>query len=252
MSRDTSSKHAAVSPLGLRLAHAVVFCALAAPVLWGSAPEWRHLAHALSRPFHAGAPPSALLLAAASVAALGVLALLLALARRRSAPLGASALVLLSLCLVWAARGARMDGARSEARANVAFLEVGRRVHLAMVGRLQQEGEVPRDLASWERALAGATARHDRVRNRLFQHQPPRILRVEEPEAPAQAPRVPGQLLAWVSSDGVTFELRLVGFGDGGPQLLRHPDGTTLVLKGLYNPELPPAAGTPSILPVMR
>ncbi len=230
MTRVYSSQHAAVSPLGLRLAHALVFCALAAPVLWGSTPEWRHLVHALTRPFHAGPVPSALLLGAAVMATLGVVTLALALLRGRSAPLWGSGLVLAALCGVWAARGAAVQPERSEAHANLAFLEVGRRVHLTMVGRLQQEGEVPPQTQPWEAALAGATARHDRVRDRLFRRQPPRLLRVEDPDAlPVTAP-VPGQLLAWVSPDGATFELRLVGFGAEGPALLRHPDGSVLVL----------------------
>ena len=248
----SSSPRVAVSPLGLRAAHALVFCALAAPVLWGSAPEWRHLAHALTRPFHAGPLPSVLLLGAAVLAALGVLTLLLALLRARSAPLWGSGLVLAALCGVWAARGAAVQPERSEAQANLAFLEVGRRVHLAMVGRLQQDGEVPQQAQAWEAALAGATARHDRVRDRLFRRQPPRVLRMEDPDAlPTMAP-VPGQLLAWVSPDGATFELRLVGFGAEGPELLRHPDGSVLVLKGLYNPDLPPAAAAPALLPGAR
>jgi hypothetical protein len=72
------------------------------------------------------------------------------------------------------------------------------------------------------------------------------------PDTLPEQPLVPGQLLAWVSADGVTFELRLVGFGAEGPALLRHPDGSPLVLKGLYNPELQPASAPATLLPGMR
>lgn len=237
---------ASPSPPALRLVHALVFLALAAPVLWGSAGEWRHLAHALCQPFHAGAPPSVLLLAGALCAGLGGLRLLGALARGRSAPAWASGLVLAALCLTWVERagGSRAEEERSETRTNMALLEVGRRVHLAMVGQLQQQGEVPREREAWEAALAGATARGDRVRDRAFRPRAPRLLRLSAQDALPSEPLVPGQLLAWVSEDGVTFELRIVGFDDGGgAALLKDPAGGALVLKGLFNPELPPPAG---------
>jgi hypothetical protein len=118
-----------------------------------------------------------------------------------------------------------------------------------MVGALQQQGEVPQDEASWARALAGATSRQDRVRDRLFRVQAPRVLRAAAADAlPAEA-LVPGQLIVWASEDGATFELRLVGFADGVPSLLRDPDGAVLVLKGLFNPDLPAASAPDTLLP---
>jgi hypothetical protein len=237
------------SPLGLRLTHALVFLPLAATVLCGSAFEWRHLVQALSRPFHAGAPPGPPLLAGALLAGVGAWRVAVAVVLRHSAPLWASGLILSALCLASMNHGAPVEAERSEARANLAFLEVGRRLHLSMVGGLQQQGEVPRDHAAWVRALAGATARQDRVRDRRFRARPPRALRVASPDALPAEPLVPGQVLVWVSEDGVTFELRLVGFADGAPALLRTPDGAVLVLKGLYNPDLPPASPPLTLLP---
>nr|WP_228531066.1 MULTISPECIES: hypothetical protein [Myxococcaceae] len=239
----------------MRVLHALVFLALAAPVLWGSAPEWRHLAHALSQPFHAGAPPSAALLAGALLAAAGALRLLGGLVRGRSAPLWASGAVLTALLLAWAAqgRGAGTGLERSEARANLAFLQVGRRVHLAMVGALQKDGEVARDEATWARALAGATAREDRVRDRLLRAQPPRVRVTAAADAVPEG-LVPGEVLVWVSPDGATFELRLAGFApDGGqPALLMDPETHgALVLKGLFNPDLPRASEPASVLPAV-
>ncbi|MFP2931781.1 hypothetical protein ACLESO_42720, partial [Pyxidicoccus sp. 3LG] len=61
------------SPLGLRLVHAAVFLAFAAGVVAASLMEWRHLAQALSQPFHAGAPPRWLLLGACLLCAAGAL-----------------------------------------------------------------------------------------------------------------------------------------------------------------------------------
>ena len=250
-----SPARAAASPLGLRVVHALVFLALAAPVLWGSAPEWRHLAHALSQPFHAGAPPSAALLAGALLAAAGALRLLAGLVRGRSAPLWASGAVLAALLLAWAAqgRGAGTDLERSEGRANLAFLQVGRRVHFSMVGALQRDGESSRDEAAWVRALAGATAREDRVRDRLLRAQPPRVRLTAAPDSVPES-LVPGEVLVWVSPDGATFELRLVGFDEAGvrPALLRDPETHgALVLKGLFNPDLPRGSEPASLLPAV-
>jgi len=49
----------------------------------------------------------------------------------------------------------------------------------------------------------------------------------------------PGSLLLFVSPDGASFELRLVGLSEGLPQVLRDETGGPVVLRGLYNPNLP-------------
>jgi hypothetical protein len=72
------------------------------------------------------------------------------------------------------------------------------------------------------------------------------VVRVETPEARPE-PLLPGALLLHVSPDGAAFELRLVGLGEGQPQVLRDETGAAVVLRGLYNPDLPsePAPSLP-------
>jgi hypothetical protein len=228
------------SPLGLRLFHAALFLAFAAGAVFLALPEWRHLAQALGQPFHAGAPPRWLLLAASLVALAGALRLGWDLARRRSAPLWASGLILLAL-MASVASGAPGDVAvtRSEDAANRDLLRVARRVHLTMVQELQAHGEVPVDPAAWRRALREAGSSEAPVRTRGFQAVERQLLWLPSEDASPE-PLVPGALALHVTPDGVGFSLRVVGLDAGRPALLKDDRGAPLVLRGLYNPDLPP------------
>jgi hypothetical protein len=201
------------SPLGLRLVHAAVFLAFAAGVASAALPEWRHLAHALGQPFHVGAPPRWLALAASLLAAAGTLA--------SGSPRG-------------------LEETRSESAANLDFLRVARRVHLAMVQELQAHGGAPVDVEAWRRALHQAGAREPRVRTRGFQPVEPQVLWLPSEEALPE-PLLPGALAVHVTPEGVGFSMRVVGLEQGRPTLLKDERGATLELRGLYNPDLPPA-----------
>ena len=235
------------SPWGLRLVHAGVFLALAAVPLGAAFPEWRHVLGALSRPFHAGEPPRWLLLVASVSAAVGAARLLVGLAGRRSAPLWASVAVLAGVAVTLAS-GRTPPAERSEQRANLAFLASARSVHLEMVRQLQDSAEVPVEPGPWQAALERAWREDARVRDRAFQPVPPRVVRVAEPEARAER-AVPGDLWLFVTPDGVSFSLRVVGLEAGQPVLLRDDTGGPLVLRGLFNPDLPDAEPSAPLLP---
>ena len=229
------------SPLGLRLVHAAVFLAFAAGVASAALPEWRHLAHALGQPFHVGAPPRWLVLAASLLAAAGALRLGWALARSRTAPLWASGVILLAVTGTLAVGSPRgLEETRSETAANLDFLRVARRVHLAMVQELQAHGGAPVDVETWRRALRQAGAREARVRTHAFQPVEPQVLWLPSEEALPE-PLLPGALVVHVTPEGVGFSMRVVGLEQGRPTLLKDERGATLELRGLYNPDLPPA-----------
>jgi len=232
------------SPLGLRLFHAALFLAFAAGVGAAALPEWRHLAHALGQPFHVGEPPRWPVLAACMLAAAGALRLLWGLARGRSAPLWASVLILLSVVGVMAGGSRGPAAERSEDTANLAFLRTARRVHLTMVQELQAHGEVPVKPEAWRKALEAAGPREDRVRTRDFRPVPPEVVWLPSADA-LPTPLVPGAVGVYVSPDGATFTLRPVGLRAGQPSLLLDEQGAPLVLRGLYNPDLPPSPDVP-------
>ncbi|QSQ14723.1 hypothetical protein [Myxococcus landrumensis] len=245
----TRSVVGASSPVGLRLLHAAVFLAMAAGVLYVSVPEWRHVLLVLGQPFHAGPLPRWLLLAGSLVAAVGVLPLAWGLVRGRSAPLWASGAVLVSLVgAVGAGDGRPLAEARSEESANLAILRVGRRVHLSMVQELQAHGGAPIDVESWRKALEVAGPAPDRIRTRELRAVAPHVVWLESDEDSAE-PMVPGSLRVHVTPDGVAFSIRLVGLRDGKPVLLLDDRGKELVLRGLFNPDLPPAE-KPAVSPI--
>jgi len=221
----------------LRGVHAAMFLAMTAAVLGAALGEWKHLGAVLARPFHVGPPPPPLLLLGSALAAAGALRLLWALARRRSAPLWASTLILAGVAGTVLATAGRTPTGRSEPRANLALLEGARRLHVAMVDSLQRTGEVPVEQGAWQAAFQAAHVPGALFRTRRFQPLPATLVRVASPDALPQPPR-PGCLLLYVSGDGAAFELRAVGLQAGEPALLRDDEGQVLVLRGLFNPEL--------------
>jgi|GEM_PF-1246054 hypothetical protein len=227
------------SPLGLRWVHAALFLAFAAGTVALSLPEWRHLSLALGQPFHVGAPPRWLLLGASLLAAGGALRIGWGLARAHSAPLWASGVILLALMASVAGGTPReLAATRSEVAANRDFLRVARRVHLAMVQELQTHGEAPVAPEDWRRALRQSADREAPVRTRTFQPVERQVLWLPSEDA-TPAPLVPGTLAVHVTPDGVGFSVRVVGLEQGRPGLLRDDQGAPLVLRGLYNPDLP-------------
>lgn len=227
------------SPLALRLIHAAVFLAFVAGAVAAALPEWRHGVFALGRPYHTGAPPRALHLLGSALAALGGAGVLVALARGRSAPLGASWLILGGAgAVVLGTAGTPPPERGSELAANTALLHLGQGLQRAMVDRLQERGEVPVALGSWQEALQRLPPTRGPFRTRAFHPLTPQVWLAQTPEALPE-PLRPGALLLHVSPEGAAFELRLVGLRDGRPWLLVDGTGAPVVLRGLYNPELP-------------
>ncbi len=228
------------SPLGLRLVHAALFLAFAAGVGVVSVPEWTHLSSALTQPFHAGGAPRWLVLVGSVLAAVGTARLAWELLRGRSAPLWASGVILLGVMSTLAGgRPQGLEQSRSEVAANLDLLRVARRVHLQMVHELQSHAETPQSQDVWRTALHQAGADQARVYTRTFQAVHPQLAWMPS-ESAVPEPLVPGQLAVHVTSDGVAFSVRLVGLEQGRPVLLKDDQGATLVLRGLYNPDLPP------------
>ena len=227
------------SPLALRLIHAALFLAFAAGAVAAAVPEWRQVVFALERPYHAGAPPRVLLALGSVVAATGALGLLAFLVRGRSAPLSASWLILggAGLTVLGAALSPPSEPV-SELALNTRLLQLGQRVQLVMVGELQEKGEVPTAREPWQAALERIAPIQSPLRTRLFQQVPLQVLQVPAPEDRPE-PLTPGTLLLYVSSDGASFELRLVGLAQDAPQVLGDETGAPVVLRGLYNPDVP-------------
>ena len=230
------------SPLGLRLVHAILFSAFAVGVGVVSVPEWTHLTQAMSQPFHAGAAPRWLVLAGSLLAVVGTARLAWELVRGRSAPLWASGVILLGVMATLAGgRPQGLEQSRSDVAANLELLRVARRVHLLMVHELQSHGETPQSRDAWGAALQKSGASEVRVYTRAFLPVYPQVAWLTS-ESAVPDPLVPGQLAVHVTPDGVGFTVRLVGLHQGQPALLKDDQGATLVLRGLYNPDLPPPA----------
>ncbi|MDY7229437.1 hypothetical protein [Hyalangium rubrum] len=234
------------SSLGLRLVHAAVFLAFAAAATVAALPEWRHGLDVLGRAYHVGTPPRAVLVLGSVLAVAGASSLLFSLLRNRSAPMVASWLILGGLVAsIVGTAGSPEPERPTEVAANTALIQLGQRVQVAMVSQLQERGEVPVALGPWQHALE-RVAPPGRFRTRGFRAVPPQVVAVATPEA-LPAPLLPGALLLHVSSDGASFELRLVGLSQGEPQVLRDETGAPVVLRGLFNPSLPatPARSLP-------
>jgi len=227
------------SPWALRLIHAAVFLGFSAAVLVTALAEWRHTLAALGRPFHVGEPPRAFLLLGSAAAVAGAASLLFSLVRGRSAPPAASWLILGGLVAgLFGASGPLPPVRPSELAANTELIQVGHRVQVSMVSQLQERGEVPVAREPWQRALEQAVSSTRWPRARDFRLVPPQVVLVATPEARPE-PLQPGSLLLHVSPDGAAFELRLVGLEQGRPRVLVDETGAAVVLRGLYNPDLP-------------
>jgi hypothetical protein len=207
--------------------------------------DWRHLVSALRVPYHLGTPPRPVLLLGSVLAGAGGAVLAWALVRGRSAPLAASWLILGGgVCAVLGAAGSPPPEPPSESAFNIALIQWGQRVQRAMVGQLQERGEVPTAEGPWRAELERAGTVRIPVRGPSFRQALPQALMAASPEAQPE-PLVPGSLLVYVSPDGAAFELRLVGLGQGQPMVLRDDTGAVLILRGLYNPDLPGAPADP-------
>lgn len=230
------------SPVALRLIHAAIFLVFAAGAVAAAFPEWRHGVFALGRPFHTGAPPRALLILGSALAATGALGLLLALSQGRSAPLGISWLILGGAgATVLGTAGSPPPERPSEIAANTALIHLGQGLQRTMVERLQQHGEVPVALGPWQDTLTQLPPALHPFRTRTFQQVTSQVWKVETSEARPES-LLPGSLLLFVSPDGASFELRLVGLVEGRPQVLVDDTGAPVTLRGLYNPDLPARA----------
>jgi hypothetical protein len=233
------------SPLALRLIHAAIFLAIAAGAVAAAVPEWRHAALALGRPYHIGPPPRALLVLGSVLAVAGVAGLLAALVRGRSASLNVSWLILGGAgAAVLGSALAPLPEIPSEPAVNTRLLQLGQSVQTAMVGQLQERGEVPVAPEPWRAVLERVAPSESPIRTRTFQQVAPRVVRVEAPEAKPE-PLAPGTLLLYVSPDGASFELRLVGLSEGQPRVLVDETGAPVVLQGLFNPDLPRSSPVP-------
>lgn len=222
----------------LRLIYAVVFLGIASAAYAASYPEVLHLLDALSREFHSGIPPRPVTLLGVAVVTFGVLGVLWAFLRRREIPLAFSLAILLggAACLVGLSQ--EMSGGRSWASADKEILRVASLVHRQMVDRLQTEGAVPTDEASWQRVLDEASkGQPSPARTRGFAQVPYSVARVKETEdRPAKL--IPGTLVFWVAPEGEAFDLHPIGFDrEGGVAQLADDRGEKLVLKGTFNPD---------------
>ncbi|MFP2960527.1 hypothetical protein ACLEPN_22570 [Myxococcus sp. 1LA] len=160
--------------------------------------------------------------------------------RGRSAPLWASGVILLGVMATLAGgKPQGLEESRSEVSANLELLRVARRVHLMMVHELQSHGETPQSQDVWRTALQQSGGNEVRVFTRAFHSLHPQVVWLPS-ETAVPEPLVPGQLAVHVTPDGVGFTVRLVGLEKGQPVLLKDDQGATLVLRGLYNPDLPP------------
>lgn len=239
------SGRAAAAPLGLRLAHAVVFLGLAGLAVRGALPEVEQLQRQLTRDFLVGEGVRVGLLGAGIAAGIAGLALVWALLRGRSAS-GAFSVVI-GLALAWSALAQRSPVVRPPASSvNLELLQAGRAVQHRMGQRLVREGEAP-PVAEFERALAETRAPSSVViRTPTGERLPIRIVQIAE-QVDQPAP-VPGTVWLWRSPDGAAFALRPVGVTPGGDAWpLRDETGAALWLEAVHQPDgaLLPAEALP-------
>lgn len=220
----------AAAPLALRVLHALVFLALGGFALARSWPEWRHLARAVSAPLHWGTPPSPPLLLAGLLALVGIVALVVALARRRPPPLRLS-LPLLAACLLALAPATGPEERRIDS-ANAALLSCARELKTQMHESAQALGSVPGE-AAWRRELQAVCPQT--LRDRTFTSRPPALNWLAEERVPVGA--TAGTLSVYRSPDGVRFGLHPTGWNPSGdPIPLPDARGEPLWFKGAFLP----------------
>ena len=206
----------------LKVLHAAVFLGLAVATCLLVFPEARQLAFALSAPYHFGAPPSIGALIAGNLAVFGGGLLVRSLFRRQPVPLGVSALIVAAFAMGVVTPVAPDQAGRSWAAADREILAAARKVHLEAVQRLQAKGEITAE--GWSAPSALSPART------------PSFARLPYQVVFGKGDR-PGALCVQLSEDGVSFELRALGFApDGTVALLADENGAPLVLRGTYNP----------------
>lgn len=233
----------------LRLIYAIVFLGLAAATLTGTSPEWLHLWHALTHPYHSGEPPRAVALLGAALVLVSAAVVLVLLLRRRTVPLWISAGVLLGTVLALiGSRGEAPEG-RSWAAADKEILGVGSKLHRQMIDRLQSTGAVPAAVETWRAELDKVHPEPSPARTRGFARLDYRLERVAEKDERPKA-LIPGTFVLWVAPQGEAFQLHPVGFDEGGEvALLKDSEGRPVLLSGAFNPDMREPARSPVTLP---
>lgn len=227
----SSPSDASRPPLGLRLAHALVFLPLAALALHRSLLEWRQVAEALTRPAHLGALPHPALLLALPLATASLFAIAIAWKRGRSAPLGASMAALGAAGLSLLADPTRHQ-AVSVPEANAALFTCAESVRDALARELSISGPRLLPEVSFESAVRERCP--PLARGRDFRARRPALRFVSE-ERPLPAP--PMSLLVHRSTDGVRFSLHPVGISaDGRPVSLLGGGDRPLWVRGAWRP----------------
>lgn len=221
--------------------HLIVFGGFAASAVAAAFPELAQLRLALAHRWHPGTPPLASAVVGAALAALGLAALVVRVVRQKGGAKVPSAVVLLGFFLALTVE-LQAPTLRSQAGANMAFLDVAKAVHLAMRDHLQREGAAPADGAAWQAELerAGAAQGLERspYRSRWFRAQPWRVVMLAaEAQVPKDEP--PGTLAVWVSRDRVQYRAALVGLSSRlEAARLRDGAGGLVELEGVYNPDM--------------
>ena len=221
----------------VRVVHALVFGAAIASTLKITSSEAEQLVAVIARPYHFGDPVAPMAAFAFVLSALLAPLMLSFLLRRKAVPLKLSAAVLLAFSLAWADRIISGPRERSPLEANDQLSTVARSFHGRLVETLQAKAELPREASELQPFLRSAISASGPAgqfsgRARFGRELGYQLTRVSDREE-ALAQLVPGQLLVWVSEDGVAFQIVPVGFDPNGkPRAL-----VEQTLKGVFNPD---------------
>lgn len=222
----------------LKVFHAFVFLLLSAAAMGLGQEEAKQLLFAVSKPYHFGAPPSVLPLLGALCGAVCAALLLFHFVRLKTTPLWVSALAVAGVLIGYFGRTDGTEVRRNHHAANLDVMAAARQLHRARVDELQRTAELPRDQASWAKALEALSLPKSPARTRSFSLLPFEIAMLASNDASLQGMR-PGTLAVWVSEDGVEFAIHPVGFDekrDVSP--LEDEQGEPIVLTGAFNPNL--------------
>lgn len=233
-----ASDRSNAAPFPLKVIHALVFWSFCAATVAATTLELGQLGAAWARPLHHGDPPAPLAMAGVALSAAGALVIAAQLLRRRSAPLWASALILLGGALALLSLYTWRPAGRTAPAANTAILAAGVALQKQMLQVLEQDKQLPRGLEAWDRALGELGPEHRSVlRNRAFMRVPYRVEPSPSPEGLPELPR-PGTFGLHVAPDGRSFSLRPVGFApDGAAWPLEDGEGQPLILRGSDQPD---------------